>query len=215
MNKLKVERSLKMKPLRKMIIPIIAMTLIAGLILNFGGCMNSSPVAPEANSSSSQSGLQFVSLGKGDLSLNKIIQVSALITVKDGGELILKFKPRKKKESVEVKLVLKVFPESISEDTELTLSIDDSLLIANVDMTFGPHGITFSKAALLSIDANRLDLAEVESKKDINLYYYNPDTDQWELVTVKKIKVDLNDGKIKVKDAQIPHFSRYAVAWSN
>ena len=198
-----------MKALRNLMVPLIAFVLSAGLALNFVGCTNNSPITPEDKSE-----LHFIPLGNGNPSLNKIVKVSAWVTKEDGGELVLEFKAHKKK-GVQVTLVLEVPPESISEDAELTLSIDDELLIVDVDITFGPSGITFSKPALLSVDAKWLDFSEIESRKEIGFYYYNPDTGEWERIEVKNIQVNLNNGKIMVDDAKIPHFSRYAVAWSN
>ena len=203
-----------MKAQKNLIVSLIAMVLTVGLVLNFVGCMNTSPVVPEANSFSSKSGPQFISLGKRNPSLNKIIKVSSLVTREDGGELVLEFKAHKKK-GVQVKLVLEVPPESISEDAELTLSIDDEMLIANVDIQFGPHGITFSKPALLSVEAESLDLSGIDSDAEIGFYYFDPETCQWEEMEAEEIEVDLDEGEIEAEDCKVPHFSRYAVAWSN
>ncbi|MFQ5754363.1 MAG: hypothetical protein ACE5HI_20475 [bacterium] len=202
-----------MKVLNIRWIALTALTFFAGLLLLLAGCMKHSPVAPDDTLLSHGNELHFIPIGKGNPALMKVIRVSQLVTREDGGKLVLKFKAPDKKEPVEVKLVLKVLPESISEDTELSLSIDDEKLIANVDITFAPHGITFSKPALLSIDAKRLDLSNTD-EGHYDFYYYNPDTGLWERIETKKIKVNLNKGEIEVKDARIPHFSRYAVAWS-
>ena len=186
--------------------------LAVATLLNMGGCLNNSPLAPEEESLSSQGKLQFLKIGDGNPSLKKVIQVSQLITKENGGELILKHEINRGDESVEVELILKVLPRTVSGDTEFTLSLDDQYLITNVDFTFGPHGIIFSKPALLSVEAEGLDLSNIHSDK-IDLYYDNPDTGQWEKMKCKEIEVDLEDGEIEVEEGEIPHFSRYAIGW--
>ena len=177
--------------------------------------MNSSPVVPEANSFSSQSGLQFVSLGKGNFSLNKIIEVSEWVTRKDGGELILEYKGEEHNNGdVYVKITLKVFPETVREDTKITLSLDDQVLLANVDIVFGPNGTTFNQPALLNIEAKGLDVSGFDPSK-IDLYYDIPDIDEWEKMETKEVIVKPEEGYVKTIDGKIHHFSRYAVAWSN
>ncbi len=106
-----------------------------------------------------------------------------------------------------------MFSQTISQDAELVLSLDDQILLGNVDVTFTPHGITFSSPALLNIEASGLDLANIPSK--IGCYYDNPDTGQWEKMETGDVIIKQDEGYIKIIDAQIPHFSRYAVAWSN
>jgi hypothetical protein len=147
-------------------------------------------------------------------SLKKMVEVSQWVTREDGGELVLVYEGEDNNNGqVEVKLTLTVLPETISEDAELRLSVDDQELIANVDITFGPHGITFSKPALLFIEAKRLDLSNVDPDR-IDFYYYSPDTGQWEKMERGELEVKPSEGYIEVKDAEIPHFSRYAMAHS-
>ena len=47
----------------------------------------------------------------------------------------------------------------------------------------------------------------------LGFYYYNEDTDLWELQDAE-IDVDYNEGRIRV-EAELHHFSRYAVAFTN
>ena len=49
----------------------------------------------------------------------------------------------------------------------------------------------------------------------LDIYYDNPETGRWEKVRRKKVIVDKDIGLVKIVNARLPHFSRYAVAWSN
>ncbi len=115
--------------------------------------------------------------------------------------------------NVEAKLTLKMFSETIREDAELVMSLDDQILVANVDVTFSPDGITFSSPALLNIEAKNLDLSGIDADH-INVYYDNPETGEWELMNSYDVIVKVDEGYVKIMDAELPHFSRYAFAWS-
>ncbi len=59
-----------------------------------------------------------------------------------------------------------------------------------------------------------------QTKKMVNLetlaiYYYNPQTGQWEKIDSENVVVDKEHGFLRIRNAQITHFSRYACAWSN
>ena len=49
----------------------------------------------------------------------------------------------------------------------------------------------------------------------IGCYYDNPEVSEWETMRTYDVIVKEKEGYIKVLDAKIPHFSRYAVAWTN
>ncbi len=61
-----------MKRFKNFIRPLFGLALAAGLVLNFGGCLNDAPVAPEAKSE-----YKILVLGTGNPSLKKV--VAALI----------------------------------------------------------------------------------------------------------------------------------------
>jgi len=188
----------------------IITSLTATALLTFSGCVSDSPIVPVQERLSTESELNFISLGDQTARLHKVIQVSEWVTYKDGGELVLEYNNG----DVYCKITLKVFSETISQDAELILSLDDQTLVANVDVSFDPHGITFSRPALLNIETKGLDLSGVNIDK-IGCYYDNPEVSEWETMRTYDVIVKEKEGYIKVLDAKIPHFSRYAVAWTN
>ena len=81
-----------------------------------------------------------------------------------------------------------------------------------IDATFYPHGITFSgdKPALLNIGAKNVDLSGV-NPNTLRLYYDNEETGQWEEIQTYDIIVKQDEGYVKVINAELWHFSRYAI----
>ena len=201
-----------MKTIKKLSKLAATGVLMSAFALNFNACSEQSPL----DSSKTGNGkLNFLKIGESVTRLSKKVSTSEFVTYKDGGELIVEYKGIENDNgAVEAKLTLKVFSETISEDAELVMSLDDQVLVGNVDVGFSPHGITFSSPALLTIEAKSLDLSGVNPHL-INIYYDNPETGEWELMNSYGVIVKTEDGYVKIIDAELPHFSRYAVAWSN
>jgi hypothetical protein len=201
-----------MKKIQKISIIMTAMLIMFAVSLNITGCSSdNSPMAPEPKETPK---LQMLKWNDNPAGLKKVLQVSQLVTIQNGGELKLKYKSLQTNNGeVDVFVVLNVFPNTISQDAELMLTLDDELLVGNVDMKFSPHGITFSRPAKLEIRAEGMDLSGFNPDQ-IQIYYDNEDTGHWELMKCKKVKVDPNKGSIQVIYAEIPHFSRYALAHS-
>ncbi|MCH7755890.1 hypothetical protein IH970_12310 [candidate division KSB1 bacterium] len=82
------------------------------------------------------------------------------------------------------------------------------------DMEFGPDGTVFANPALLNIIAVNLNLKKV-NLETLGIYYDNPETGQWQKIDSENVVVDKEHGFLRIRNAQIPHFSRYAAAWSN
>ena len=196
--------------------------LLTAFALNFNACTENSPLIAEANRTSSQNELHFISLGQKSPCLNKkgkkdnvLVEVTEFVTYKDGGELIIDYKGYEHGGGDEVvKTTFKVFSETISQNAGLVLSMTDALVSGGVDVSFQPHGITFGVPALLNIEATNVDLSGVKPK-NIGIYYVNEETGKWEEMQTYDIIVKKREGYLKIIDAEIPHFSRYAVAWSN
>ncbi len=212
-----------MKRFKNFFAGLFALVLTAGLVLNFGGCTKKSPLTPEVNRTSSQSELHFISLGQKSPSLSKITKVlmetTENVTYKDGGELIIDYQGDEDEDEdadgdVLVKTTFRVFSETISQNARLVLRMTDALLSGEVDVSFQPHGITFSLPGLLNSEAKNIDLLGV-NPNNIGIYYVNEDTGEWEKMQTYDIIVKKNEGYLKIINAEIPHFSRYAVAWSN
>ena len=108
-----------------------------------------------------------------------------------------------------IKVELTVLPQSVIAATELVLVLDG----LNVDMEFGPDGLVFQNPALLNVTATGLDLSNV-NEETLDLYYDNTVTGQWEKVERENVIVTKATGTLQIVNARIPHFSRYAVAWS-
>jgi hypothetical protein len=163
---------------------------------------NNQPIATD--------GLLIVSLGSDMFQLGEKVEVRGLITVADGGELDFRNSWKANDRKYELKMKLKVEPGSINKDAEFILSMDQERFIWNLDVLFHPHGIVFSKPALLDIEASGLDLKELKPNS-LGFFYDNTDNSEWEKMVFKQLNVDVMKGEIRLKGAQLPHFSRYAV----
>ncbi len=146
-------------------------------------------------------------------SQDMLLETTGYVTYKDGGVLMIEYKGEEHNNgNVYVKSTFKVYQESISEDAELRLGMGEGLLNGDVDANFQPHGITFSGDAELTIEAKNIDLSGVDAST-VGLYYVSDG--QWEKMQAANITVNKGEGYLKIDKAKIPHFSRYAVAWSN
>ncbi len=200
-----------MKSLKKIISTLTSAALLAGLAIHFNACTEKSPMSSQDNQAAETQGLKILKIGDGVTRLNKIVTASQYVTQTNGGELIIDYKGYEHNNgNVNVKMTLKVFNGTISQDAELMMSLDDQGLLGNVDVSFSPHGITFSSPARLDIEAKNLDLSGI-NPDDINIYYDNPETGQWEVMQSYAVIVNEANGYVKVIDAKLPHFSRYAI----
>ena len=213
-----------MKTIRKFLGTVVTGLLFAGLTLNFTACTEQSPLA---SGDETQDNLNFLVVGDDTQTLNKAfedddeddddqdsvtsgpMETTEYVTWKDGGELKIEYKGEGHNNGdVYVVTTFKVYQQSISEDAELKLSMSDDLFSGDVDATFQPHGITFSKDAELSIEAKNIDLSGVDVST-IGLYYVSDG--QWVKMQVYEIIVKKDKGYLKIDKAKIPHFSTYAI----
>jgi hypothetical protein len=178
-------------------------------------CSNQEPLSPvsatQDHSVPAPREIRFIQLGMENSSFNKIVSVSDWVTKLNGGELVLEYTWANKNPEVYCKNILKIIPGTISEDAELSLSIDDKdFFKGDFDVVFQPHGITFSAPALLNIEIKNADLSGF-NPDDLEIFYVNSQTGQWEEINCEEIIVKPGTGYIKVVDAEISHFSRYAI----
>ena len=200
-----------MKNFKKIISTLTSAALLAGLAINFNACTEQSPMSSQDNQAAETQGLKILKIGDSVTRLSKVVIASQYVTQVNGGELQIDYKGYEHHNgNVEVLMTLKVFAGTISRDAHLIMRLDDRELEGNVDVRFRPHGITFSSPALLNIEAKNLDLSGV-NPDDINIYYYNPETGQWEVMQSYAVIVNEVNGYVKVVDGQLPHFSRYAI----
>lgn len=159
--------------------------------------------------------LSILDFGKTNLSLKKIVKKSKWFTKKEGGTLKLEHEyDLEEGGEVEVKISLRVLPGALSEDKELQLEIDDEQFLGNFDVVFSQHGTVFSRPAILNIEIEIEDIDPSSLNLDnLDIYYDNPATGQWELMPRDAINIDIDDDEIKIEvvNARIPHFSRYAI----
>ena len=104
---------------------------------------------------------------------------------------------------------LRVPANSIDNSKTITATFDDNDNIGEADLVFGPHGTQFSTPALLTMECLNFDLSGL-NPDDIKFYYLN-ENGQWEEHPCHEIVISIEWGVIRVVDAQIPHFSRYAI----
>ena len=153
--------------------------------------------------------VQFLSYGKVLPSLKKTITVTKYIDEDGGGVLKIKYKIDTETGEVRVKIKLRIRRESITDDAEISMTVDDQQFLADFDILFGPGGLNFERPALLNVDIDDIDLTGVDPA---TIYvYYEKSQNVWEKMDCKKVTVDVENGKITVKRGELPHFSRYAL----
>jgi hypothetical protein len=187
------------------------------LILFFAGCQkDTSLVSLEQNDSKSlqkpawvlaaeKQGLTLIALPQSSsLSLEKKIRDTEFIKHDEFGKLSIENvyrSTRNNKVSVEASLSIRA--NSLAESGYLSMSFVNEFLC----FEFGPSGTTFSKDALLNVEAEGLDRSTLEELKTAKLNYFDETTKSWIEVGVDEISV--RDGKFVCKNGKIPHFSRY------
>ena len=225
-----------MKAVKKIGRSLIIGIAMTGLAMNFNACTEQSPLSSTDENPFARDNVQLIDLGDAFASLSKgELKVSAVVTPEDGGQLVLikgkAFKEQQKdfKKSGEIEIIdqdslnivgfgkkagfivsLTVLPHSVKDTTELSLSMNKK----SFDMEFGPPGTVFAKPALLNIIAVNLNLKKV-NLETLAIYYDNPETGQWQKIDSENVVVDKEHGFLRIRNTQIPHFSRYACAWSN
>jgi len=182
-----------------------SLTLILFLLIGWmlSNCSRDrDPFSVSSHSPDLRQQIKLIPFAKQSRAFLKLYQDSTWVTVQNGGELNLDYDGDN---GPECKLT--ILPGAIDEDRMLSMSIDDSIFA----ITFGPHGIIFSEPALLDIHATGLDLSNVDPNT-IDIYYDNTDTGTWERMERDTVIVNVMEGDVIVKNARIPHFSRYALS---
>ena len=225
-----------MKAAKKLSKLAVAGVLMTAFALNFNACTDQSPLSSTGENPFARDNVQLIDLGDAFASLSKgELKVSAVVTPEDGGQLVLikgkAFKEQQKdfKKSGEIEIVdddsldivgfgkkagfivsLTVLPHSVKDTTELSLIMDKK----SFDMEFGPPGTVFANPVLLNIIAVNLNLKKV-NLETLGIYFDNPETGQWQKIDSENVVVDKENGFLRIRNTQVPHFSRYAAAWSN
>ena len=119
-------------------------------------------------------------------------------------------------DKVRISILFKVPPKSVSEDCDITMSLDANKLLTEInviDLMFAPSGITFSKYATVSVQGKGLNFAVLPANAKPKFYYWNEDLGVWEEVAFKKSLINVDLGMIDLLDGEVPHFSRYAFGY--
>jgi len=139
--------------------------------------------------------------------LAKTSTLSKMISADVGGSLSFLFPHGSTSEDAVLSVTLTVPPQSLSQDSEISLSFDGQSL----DFEFEPDGTYFSTPARLDVDAKGVDLAGVNSE-NVSLFYSNQAEQNWEPMPTDSVTIIENTGHLRLVNATIPHFSRYVLA---
>jgi hypothetical protein len=185
---------------------------LLGILIFVPACRNDSPVSFQDNPATA-SEPQFLTLPKSQ-SLAKIVADTALVTPEHGGLLKLNFKysyvdsdgvTRKLNATLSVTFP----PHGVTDTLVATMSLDDQVLRSNIDLTFGPHGSTFLKPALLDVNVSGMDLSGLNPRDRVYLWYVDT-TGKWIRMDAQFIYVNVQQGLLVCSDGKLPHFSAYA-----
>ncbi len=198
--------------------------LLTGFAINFNACTEQSPL----QHSETGKKLNFLSLDdlpfldKGDGRSPEGRTVSTTVTRRAGGRLRMAFQKRAELvefENTTAVVTLDILPHSVNNRTEISLTarMMKAIVFGNIDMEYAPHGLVFNRPAILNIRGENLDLSELDPAiiDRFGLYYIDQETGQWEEMETDEIYINIATGVIRIVKARLPHFSRYALAWSN
>ncbi len=126
--------------------------------------------------------------------------VSKFIKNKSGGKVEVGGKDAGK-----CKIEFKKYDLSEDMTIEFQWAADGYLegLLSNVE--FGPHGTEFNNPVKVEFSYQLADLGDID-EDDLQVFYYNEDTGEWELIGGEV------DKKKKIIKVMLKHFSRYAIS---
>ena len=210
-----------MKQLKSFSRTIFILLFSLAVSLLFFSCENSNPIfvnnsTADTAENSSQAGqtvdgktLKFISLGSMEQQgLNKTVAVEKYIVKLKGGNLEMEYESTNGK--VHAAFYLSVPQNAIDHSKWIGMTFDDQNNAGITDIVFSPHGTQYSSPALFSLKTEGLDLSGVDPD-NVKLYYVN-ENGLWDVMVCDKIIVDPSKGFVYVSNAQLPHFSRYALA---
>lgn len=190
----------------------VVLSLMVGIFI-MNSCENQNLISPSGQTDEGVSveGKQLKFLVLGDASLQKTVRSEKWIEQSAGGSVSLYYrKDYTSGTSPEMTATINIPANSISQSCNVSMYFDDSQNVGPTDIVFGPHGTTYSTPAKLTIECKYFDLSGVDPNT-LHLYYVN-ENGQWVEHPSHEIHVEPGWGFIRVVDAEIPHFSRYAIA---
>jgi hypothetical protein len=194
-------------------------SVMTAMLLSLYSCSNNNPMESPAGDTT---GLNFVDVTIDAPALDKggdpgmLATERAWISKKDGGLLRYVRRGIHVKDRI-ARVILEVLPDGVDESLEISLALEKGIFFGTIGMQYAPHGLVFNKPAILNIRAENLDLSALDAATidKLQLYYDNRVTGKWELMQCDKIVIDIEAGILRVVNGRLPHFSRYALAWSN
>jgi len=203
-----------MKLNKKKLLVTVIVLCFSVLAIGLVGCSKDSPMAPDNsldNPAEVNKQIKLIPWNTSSASFNKIRSVSEWITKADGGALNIQISDslsisNNLSSSVRGNAGLTIDPGSIDADKNVTMTMDD----VNLDFYFGPSGTQFAPEARFTFWMSGLDFTNIDPAT-INLFYFSPINGNWEVVPSDGVYVNYRYGYIKIKNARLPHFSRYAI----
>ena len=178
-------------------------TTITMLLLFATGCSDQIGITSPEQSVQTQEVNWLVSLPYKGLTVNSIHSASGLIDGSKGGDVDFKIEiPGGPFGKIKIDSKLDIEPNSFTGILTIFTEIDD----VNLLTTFGPH-YTFDKPLKYTLKLEGIDLTGVNP--DSVDFVYQSEDGSIHQCEYSKLEVDLNQGKVKVENAKLPHFSRY------
>ena len=187
-----------MKRFEKILTHLLTAGLVAGMALNFSACSKESPLQSEANSiAPKQADEELKILKAKTFSLGKLFVNEKLITVEDGGKILVGNEENGKSS-------LHFESGDVSQDVLVRFSWESTGLLEG-GAEFSPSDAVFNNPVKITLSYKDADLTGI-NEQDIRIYFFNETEGVWELIAS-----EVNTKKKRVS-GYIDHFSRYALA---
>lgn len=173
------------------------------ILLSFTGCMQESNITGPVN----QPHTIIMLPAKADMNIENVFSTTQTINGSAGGNIHLYNSYQNasgQTVTIDCDLTVPANNYSFSNTRNITMQVND---VAGVD--FYPS-MTFNQPVILNLTITGLDLTGIDPQ-DVGFYYV--DTNGSLIPTVNDgVTADLNSGTLKVENAKLLHFSRWAYA---
>lgn len=178
------------------------------ILLSFTGCMQESNITGPVNKIDKTQPHTVIMLpAKSDINIEDVFSATQTISGVNGGEIhMIKNYQAASGQTITIDCDLTVPANnySFSNSRDITMQVSD---IAGVD--FYPS-MTFNQPVILNFTITGMDLTGIDPQ---NVGFYYVDTNGNLAPTINDgVTVDINSGTLKVVNAKLPHFSRWAYA---
>ena len=183
--------------------------LAAILLLTFVGCMQESNITGPVNSIDRTQQKTIIMLpAKADMSIEDLFTTSQNISGNTGGDIHL------------VQSYLAINGQTVTVDCDLTVPSNNESFqnVRNITMQIGADqatvdfypSMTFSQPVILNFRITGLDLSGI-NPQNVGFYYLDSNGNLTPTEN-EGVIVDASTGTLKVINAKLPHFSRWAYA---